>query len=157
MLIPGQIMLQNCRTVKQRGRRIKVSFVSSPTKISGNSMSEEGLSSLHGWISTHLSLLTKVFSSSREKSCCFTHILLDHAASSDTDSHVFPFMGSYACAQLSPSWSLPALCHCHQYVSDFPLPSLPVLATPVFGCGVLTLHLCLGAFNLFMRFFVTSC
>lgn len=54
-------------------------------------MSEEGLSGLDRWISTSLLLLTKVFSSSREKSCCFAHILLDHVASSDTDNHVFPF------------------------------------------------------------------
>lgn len=117
-------------------------------------MSEEGLSSLYRWISTHLYLLTKVFSSSREKSCFFVHILLDHVASSDTDSHVFPF------SLFVHSFPHPG--HCQLFVTainmtptSLSLPYLFWLPQTVLGCGVLTLQLCLGEFNLFMRFFGT--
>lgn len=142
--------LQNCKA--ERGERIKVSFVSSPSKILVNRMSEEGLSNLYGWISTSLSLLTKVFSSSTEKSCCFVHILLDHVASSDTDSHVFPF------SLFVHSFPHPG--HCQLLVTainvtptSLSLPYLFWLPQTVLGYGMLTLQLCLGKFNLFMKVF----
>lgn len=104
-------------------------------------MSEEGLSN------------TKVFSSSRDKPYCFAHILLDHVASSDTASHVFPFSSLvHSFHHLGP---------CQIFVTainmtpaSFSLPHLFWLPQTAFGCAVLTLQLCLGEFNLFLRGFV---
>lgn len=71
-----------------------------------------------------------MFSSSREESCCFAHILLDHAASSDADGHMFPlklFAHSFHHAdhcQFSVSLSL-----LYQYIFYLFVLSLPVLGT----------------------------
>lgn len=115
-------------------------------------MSEEGLSSLYGWISTHLSLFTKVFFSSREKSCCFAHIFLDHVASSDTDSHVFPFSLLVHSFHHPGHWQL-FVTAINMTPTSLSLPYLFWLPQIVFGCGVLTLQLCLGDFNLCLRCF----